>query len=153
MSEKHEAVKTVHRYSAGGVLIKTGQDKPKVCLIKPLGTDHWQLPKGIIEEGETAKVTATREIEEETGCSGRLREFLDKIEYWFYENSRNRKIRVHKTVKFYLFIYLDGDTENKDANEIEEAHWFPLDEGMDNLTYDNERTILRKAVKALGTEG
>lgn len=152
MPEKDEAVKTAHRYSSGGVLIKTGQGKPKVCLIKPLGTDHWQLPKGIIEEGETAKVTATREIEEETGCRGRLREFLDKIEYWFYRNSRNRKIRVHKTVKFYLFIYLDGDTENKDANEIEEARWFPLNKGKELLTYANERQVLEKAVKALGAE-
>ena len=41
----------------------------RILLLKKLrdGSDYWILPKGHIEEGETAEIAALREIREETG--------------------------------------------------------------------------------------
>ncbi len=149
MPENKQNRKTDHRHSAGGVLIRSDRSKKMVCLIRPLETDRWQLPKGMIEKTETAEEAAAREVQEETGCKGEIGRFLKKIEYWFYESNGNQKIRVHKTVKFYLFTYLEGDTRNKDSKEIKEARWFGLEEGKDKLTYQNEKEVLAKAIQAI----
>src|SRR3546814_13459384 len=57
----------------------------------------WSLPKGHIEQGETAEQTAMREVEEETGIQGTVLAPLGSIDYWFVTEGR----RVHKTVHHY----------------------------------------------------
>ncbi len=58
----------------------------------------WSLPKGHIEQGETAEQTAIREVAEETGIHGGVLASLGSIDYWFVTEGR----RVHKTVHHYL---------------------------------------------------
>lgn len=149
MPENKQNIKTEYRHSAGGVLIKAHQSRNMVCLIRPLGTDRWQLPKGMIEKTETAEEAAAREVYEETGCKGERGRFLEEIEYWYYQSNGGEKIRVHKTVTFYLFTYLEGDPRNKDSKEIKEARWFELKEGKSKLTYQNEKEVLAKACQVI----
>ena len=54
----------------------------------------WSLPKGHVEQGETAEQTAIREVAEETGIHGHVLAALGSIDYWFVTEGR----RVHKTV-------------------------------------------------------
>ncbi len=51
-------------FSAGGVLV---DKRRRVYLVHKLSRDEWALPKGGIEEGESALEAAEREIKEETG--------------------------------------------------------------------------------------
>ena len=51
---------------------KQGSPDPDILLIKRKGhpfIDHWALPGGFAERGETIEHTAARELEEETGVS------------------------------------------------------------------------------------
>ena len=48
----------------------------------------WSLPKGHIEQGETAEQTAIREVAEETGIHGHVLAALGSIDYWFVTEGR-----------------------------------------------------------------
>ena len=79
---------------------------PRVALIGRLdrrGRLLWSLPKGHLEDGETAEDAAVREVEEETGIRGRVLAPLGTIDYWFVADDR----RIHKTVHHYL-LEADG---------------------------------------------
>lgn len=103
---------------------------------------RWQLPKGHIEEGETPEEAGVREVREETGVTGRVVAPLPEIGY-DYLDATGRE--VHKTVHYYLMDYVEGDTADYDPGEVSEARWFPWEEGLTALTFDNERDVAREA--------
>lgn len=138
-------------FSAGGVLFRPGRKSGlEVCLIATHGRTRWELPKGLIEKGEPVEAAAEREVAEETGCRGRVLERLDKIDFWYVAGEGDRRARIHKTVYFCLLKYIEGTTENHDA-EVDAAEWTPLEEALKRVTFENERNVLRKAQERLGS--
>ena len=127
-----------HHRSAGGLIV----DGPRILLISVLEGRRWQLPKGHIEEGETPEEAAVREVQEETGVSGRIRAPLPGVEYWFVDH---RKRRIHKTVDYFVLDYVGGDPANFDPEEVSGAEWMTWDEGLAKLTFDNERKAVQVA--------
>jgi len=137
--------------SAGGVIYQEREGQMYVALIATKGGVHpegsprrerWGLPKGIVEKGEESAQTALREVAEETGLEGEVVGKLGYIEYWF--RSPEDKILYHKFVDFYLLEYRSGKVEEHDW-EVEQARWFPIEEAIERISFDNERDILRKA--------
>ena len=58
---------------AGGVVFKLDRDKVQYLLVEAKNTSCiWVLPKGHIEPGESAQMTAVREVHEETGVRARI---------------------------------------------------------------------------------
>ena len=58
----------VREPTSGGIDVRCTPDKKDIeILLIQDSKERWTIPKGHIEPGETAKVTARREIEEETG--------------------------------------------------------------------------------------
>lgn len=104
------------------------------------GRTLWSLPKGHIEVGETAEVTAIREIAEETGLTGSVLAPIGKIDYWFAVEGR----RVHKTVHHFLLSWESGDLSAEDY-EVSEVAWVPLAELSSRLTYSDERKLVAAA--------
>ena len=58
----------------------------------------WVLPKGTVEEGETFKETALREVCEESGAHGHVIKYIGKTQYVF----RGNDDMVNKSVHWYL---------------------------------------------------
>jgi 8-oxo-dGTP pyrophosphatase MutT (NUDIX family) len=97
--------------SAGGVVVRDGQ----IVVIVPTrrasdGSRVLALPKGHIDPGETALQAATREVREETGVVGEPVQELGEARYWYRRDGQT----IPKSVTFFLFSYVDGDTADHD---------------------------------------
>lgn len=131
-------MKTEHHRSAGGLVVRGDE----VLLISTQNGKRWQLPKGHIEEGETAAEAAVREVREETGVTGRVVAELPGIEYWYVERGARR---IHKRVDYFLLEYESGDAADFDPGEVSGAGWFPWEQGEARLSFDNERKVTARA--------
>jgi len=61
-----------------------------------------------------------------------------------FEAENSHKVRVFKTVSFYLMEYVGGDPKDHDW-EMEKAGWFLFEEASDKLAFLGEREALEKA--------
>jgi 8-oxo-dGTP pyrophosphatase MutT (NUDIX family) len=141
-------VQTVEQVSSGGVAFRRKGTQLQVVLISVGEAQRWQLPKGTVEKNETRESAAVREVREETGIQTDLVRLLDRIEYWFYSSSAGKRTRHHKFVYFYLLRALSGDTSDHD-DEVNESRWVEINTALKMLTFENERTILKRARAAL----
>jgi 8-oxo-dGTP pyrophosphatase MutT (NUDIX family) len=105
------------------------------------------LPKGHIDPGENALQAATREVREETGVVGEPVTELGETRYWYRRDGQT----IPKSVSFYLFSYVEGDTEDHD-DEVEEARWIALQEAQSELSHAAEREMVARAVAYLEAE-
>ena len=138
-STRRPRLPRVDETSAGGLVLDLGGEVPRGALIARTdrhGRLLWSLPKGHIEQGETAEQTAMREVEEETGIQGTVLASLGSIDYWFVTEGR----RVHKTVHHYLLRFLGGELSDEDV-EVTEVAWVPLAELGSRLAYADERKL------------
>lgn len=152
-----QRLRTVHETSAGGLVID-GLEGPRETQVAALigrvdrrGRMLWSLPKGHIEQGETAEQTAIREVAEETGIQGSVLAALGSIDYWFVTEGR----RVHKTVHHYLMRFSGGELSDEDL-EVTEVAWVPIEELPARLAYADERRLAEVAhelIKLLQTDG
>ncbi len=104
----------------------------------------WSLPKGHLENGESAEEAAVREVAEETGIDGAILGPLGTIDFWFVADGR----RVHKTVHHFLMRATGGELSDSDI-EVTEVAWVPLPEIAAKLAYSDERDLLSIAIRLL----
>jgi ADP-ribose pyrophosphatase YjhB (NUDIX family) len=129
-------------FSAGGVVVR-GEECVVIVPVKRSqdGKRVLALPKGHPDGDETAEQAAAREVREETGVEAELVEPLGEVDYFY----QRRGQRIHKRVRFFLFRYVSGSTDDHD-HEIEEARWLPLAEAAEKLTYAGEREMAARAL-------
>ena len=150
MSDKTDTfVPTLNQVSAGGVVYRGDGEDMEVVIIRALPEKRWQLPKGIIDDGETPEEAAVREVREESGINARIIRPIETIEYWFTANWDNSRRRVHKFVHFFLMKYGDGDTSDHD-HEVDEVRWVTIDEALGTLNFPTERDLVKKAAAMIG---
>ena len=140
-------LRQVDEFSAGGLVVDLAGDIPRGALIARTdrhGRLLWSLPKGHIEQGETAEQAAVREVEEETGIAGVILAELGTIDFWFVAENR----RIHKTVRHYLLRAIGGELSDADI-EVAEVAWVPLPEIAAQLAYPDERGLVDTAGRLL----
>ena len=97
----------------------------------------WTLPRGKVKDGESFQEAAMREVQEETGCSCRIGNYLGTISY-----SDNG---VPKVVLFWKMSLID-EKGTKRNEEIGEAAWLPVAEAVERLTHAQEKALLSRVV-------
>ena len=139
---------TQDQISAGGVAIRRVGDSTEVALVSVSNPARWQLPKGIVDPGETPEIAALREVREEAGIEAELVAPLDVIEYWYVGQRGQQRVRFHKRVHFFLMEYKSGELSNHD-HEVNEARWFPIVEAQRVLAFKGERQAVAQAAVLL----
>lgn len=134
-------METRKQVSAGGAAFRETDGRLEVALVLMIPEMRWQLPKGIIDPGETPEQAALREVREEAGIECELIEPIETIEYWFVDSRSGTQVRIHKFVHFYLMRYISGDVADHD-HEVAEARWFPVDEAIGTLAFDSEKSVV-----------
>jgi 8-oxo-dGTP pyrophosphatase MutT (NUDIX family) len=137
-------LKNARAMSAGGIVIRRGDQGPELVLGRRRRERTWTLPKGTPTAGETVEQTATREVTEETGLEVSIVERIGAIEYWFVLNGT----RFHKTVHYFLMEPTGGDLADHD-HEFDEVKWVELGAADTVLSFPTERDIVARASDAI----
>ena len=127
--------------SCGAIIIRNNNNTSETLLIKMLG-GHWSYPKGHVEEGETEVETALREIKEETNLEVTLDTRFREI------TTYSPKPNVLKDVIFFMG-YAKSDNVIIQETEVSDYIWINLDDAFNYITYEEDKKILRKAIRFL----
>jgi diadenosine hexaphosphate hydrolase (ATP-forming) len=139
----------VREPTAGGIVFRRDTDGEVEILLFQDSRDRWSIPKGHIEEGETAEETTVREIEEETGLSDvEVLGWLGKVNF--------RYRRIDRLVLMTTQIYLvrargDSDATQKEA-WMKDMRWFKFNDALDAIEYDDIGKLMLLAKKRIRQE-
>ncbi|HEV2158887.1 NUDIX hydrolase [Bradyrhizobium sp.] len=118
--------------AAGGIVLRRGA-VPLIAIVRQRKRNEWVLPKGKLDDGETPKEAAHREVLEETGHDVALHEFLGTLVY----QSGGRSKVVH-----FWRMEADGGPVRKLMNDIKAVDWLTLDDALVRLSREYERAFL-----------
>lgn len=138
-------METKHTHSAGGVVVNP---KGEVVLIG-WGGKVWSLPKGHIEEGETALEAAKREIYEECGVRQLelIREFPGYSRYKIAGDGGEDKSEL-KTMTMFLFKTNQVVLAPTDPGKPE-ARWVSKEKVANLLTHPKDKEFFLSVMKEL----
>lgn len=126
--------------SSGGVVVLGNT----VLLLRKLNGD-WVLPKGRIEENETAEMAAVREVKEETGVKAEVLDFIGETTYDF-RNSWNSVDIISKRVHWYLMLAKTTHLVPQKEEGFVEAKFIHVNRLEEVVRYEDERSIIRRAL-------
>ena len=154
---KPRAMKTISRWSAGGVVARVnGDDQIEIALVGRSGENLWALPKGTPDFDETIEQTAIREVQEETGLDVKLVSTVDTTQYSFVRSRNSHlvserdnpraNVKVKKTVYWYL-MEADGGCFDRHDHEYDVACWVDLEQALQQLTHYSEAKVAKSAAR------
>jgi len=149
-SRKKPSIQEIVREpTSGGIVFRRDKEGGIEILLIQDAKDRWTIPKGHIEEGETAQQTAKREIGEEAGLSDTdVLGWLGKIHF--------RYRRVDKLVLMTTQIYLvraKGDTNAIQKEEwMNGIKWFKFHDALDAIEYEDIGKLMLLAMKRIRQE-
>jgi 8-oxo-dGTP pyrophosphatase MutT (NUDIX family) len=139
----------VREPTAGGIVFRRNPKQEIEFLLIQDHKDRWTIPKGHIEEGETAQQAAKREIGEEAGLNDtEMLGWLGKIHF--------RYRRIDKLVLISQQVYLMR--VKTDGNEIQKEEWmngikwFSFYDALDAIEYEDIGKLMLLAMKRIRLE-
>lgn len=99
------------------------------------------FPKGHIEPGESEIEAAIREVKEETGLSLEPVDDFRYVQTYWYTVSKGK---IQKSVIMFLSV-VPGDSEVNISHEHKGYRWLTLEECDKQLSYDNQKELLKAA--------
>lgn len=137
----------VREPTAGGIVYRRNSKTRQIeILLIQDAKDRWTIPKGHIEEGETAKETAKREVSEETGLKEmNILNWLGKIHFRY----RRANSLVLMTTEIFL-VEARGDTDKLMPEDwMNGIKWMPVNEALDKIEYDDIGKLILVAIKKI----
>ena len=133
--------------AAGGIVLRPGET-PLVAVVRLRKRNEWVLPKGKLDDGETPRAAAEREVLEETGHDVSVHEFLGTLVY----DSRGGSKVVH-----FWRMEAGRDPVRKLMRDVKAVEWLPLADAVDRLSRGYERAFLEQvgpiALSAVNGDG
>ncbi|SHJ48113.1 8-oxo-dGTP diphosphatase [Bradyrhizobium lablabi] len=118
--------------AAGGIVLRQ-EETPLIAVVRLRKRNEWVLPKGKLDDGETARAAAKREVLEETGHDVSVQEFLGTL---VYESGGRSKV-VH-----YWRMEASGEQAHELMDDVKAVDWLPLDDAVERLSRGYERAFL-----------
>ena len=150
MFRKKVAIQEVVREpTSGGIVFRLTRDQKDIeILLIQDSKGRWTIPKGHIEPGETAKMTARREIEEETGLKNvSILTWLGKIHFKY----RRADKLVLMTTQIYLVQALDTHEMPVGEKWMKGIRWFSFTDALETIEYDDIGKLMLIAKKRVRT--
>ena len=129
--------------SCGALVLRHDENgKNYILMIRHKAGGHRSFPKGHMERGETEHMTAIREVYEETGVQIRIHSnFRETVHYHPLPG-------VSKEVVYFLTETRQTEIRPR-LGEIAQVEWVPLEQAEASLTHENDKTVLRAAIKRI----
>ncbi|WP_420456231.1 NUDIX hydrolase [Rubrivirga sp.] len=132
--------KPVPVLAAGGVVVRQEADV-EVLLIFRRGA--WDLPKGKLDNGETVREAARREVAEEVGIDeGQLAITADLGDTVHGYPWTKRDVYAVKTTRWYAMTTTAQAFEPEEREGIEAVAWVPWADARARVGFDTLRTLL-----------
>lgn len=132
----------VEVWAAGGAVWRLVDGRVELLLARRDSHDDWTLPKGKLDEGETLRACALREVEEETGLRC---ETHDRLSVVTYTDARART----KAVVYWIMTVVDGSFVPND--EVQAVGWFDLASARGALTYHHDVVLVDEIEAAISS--
>lgn len=137
-----------HEKSCGALVLRRDEEDGKlyILMIRHRLGGHRSFPKGHMERGETERMTAVREVYEETAVQIRIRsDFRQTVHYHPLPG-------VSKEVVYFLTETRQKEIKPR-AGEIAQVEWVPVERAEASLSHENDKTVFRAAMKRMELQG
>src|SRR5581483_2683249 len=138
----------VREPTAGGIVYRHSANDPSTIEILLIADSkkRWTIPKGHIEEGETPRQTAEREIQEETGLKEmKMLDWLGKINFRY----RRVNILVLMTTEIFLVEALGDTNKIKPQEWMTGIRWFSANDALDKIEYEDISKLILLGLKKI----
>ena len=135
------------RLSAGVIIVRDTREGRRFLLLRAF--DHWDFPKGLVENGETPFEAAVREVCEETT--------LDDLEFvWGDLYTETGPYSRGKVARYYIARTVREDVDlpvNPEIGRAEHAEyrWVSIEDAL-QLATPRVRNVIEWAANVLGPE-
>lgn len=107
-------------------------NETNILLVKNINVNHWSLPGGKIDKGETPQECIYRELKEELSLS------ISKTDFKLGEYISKREGKLDTV---YIFAIKIPSLFFQKQWELQDAQWFPLSSLPDNVSPATSRRI------------
>ncbi len=150
-SRKKQSIdEVVRELTAGGIVFRRSKKGDVEILLIQDPKGRWSIPKGHIEEGETAQETALREIGEEAGLTD------TKAICWLGKTHfRYRRVStlVLMTTQVYLVQALADTEKIKKEDFYKSIKWFKFADALEAIEYEDIGRLMLLAMKKIRQMG
>jgi 8-oxo-dGTP diphosphatase len=121
--------------AAGGIIQRVTPHGDEVLILFRRRHQDWALPKGEVQDGESFQEAALREVEQDTGCTCVLGNYLGTISY-----------ADHGTPTLVMFWKMNVVRESavSETQQMDQPVWIDLPSAIQKLSHPQEKALLSR---------